>query len=122
MTEETELQIIAHGKREWAVLLTSKDHRGGIPTVVCHPLDSREAAECALHEIGSNQRESGTPYGPSEVPLGYFNALGRVLSELRRSGVECDDQIALVTRIAHAASRAAECRQFGDLMDDELPF
>ena len=55
------------------------------PCVVYSGHDSREAAEVGLEEaLGSMSDKSrvASPYGPSEVPVSYFNAVGRVLIEI----------------------------------------
>ena len=55
------------------------------PCVVYSGLESRESAEVALQEtLGcmSDVSSGASPYGPSEVPVSYFDTVGRVLKEL----------------------------------------
>ena len=122
---EKDVVIAGDGNCNWAVISLDGSHRfhDPAPCVIYSALDTREAAEVARWDalLGLTDPTHNSPYGPSEVPLSYFNAAGRVLRTLRDEGVASDDMIALTVRIAHAA--ANERSGSDDPFDEEdIPF
>ena len=85
------------GNRDCAVVSLSGGTRRieckegmAVPMVIYSDLESREAAEVARGEVLGQAINDCHVYGPSEVPLSHFNAVGRVLLELRSSGTMGD--------------------------------
>ena len=110
---EDDVQVVGHGPSGWAVLSKSGDFRFHderpfdieCPCIIYSGLQTREAAEVARRDAlaGLTDPTHRSPYGPSEVPLSYFEAVGRVVAKLREEGVQSEDLIGLAVGIAEAA-------------------
>ena len=98
------LAVAKHGKQHWAVIWT-----GDAPMVVYSGLATPEAAEVALYITAEQIADNGEPYGPSEVPLDHFEAVGQLLKHLRNDGIgyTAEYAIRLHNREAGAAARQA---------------
>lgn len=120
--EDIDVRIIGDGNRDWAVISMLGHFRFDeeCPCVIYSGLKTREAAEVAARDAlaGLDDETHRCPYGPSEVPIKYFNAVGRVVRELRKANVDDGDVIALAVNIWEAAANGDG---LGDC-DDELPF
>ncbi len=118
---EDDVQIVGHGPTGWAVMSKSGDFRfhDAFPCIIYSGLQTREAAEVARRDAlaGLTDPTHRSPYGPSEVPLSYFEAVGRVVAKLREEGVQSEDLIGLAVGIAEAASGGHQ-----DNFAGELPF
>jgi hypothetical protein len=122
----SDLTIVGDGNRNWAVLSASGAWRSepAAPCVVYSGLQSREATEVARDDALAclNDPAHGAPFESSEVPLNFFNALGRVVRAIREFGIEGDDALKLARHVADAAT-VIDCEHFGDVLDaDERPF
>ena len=116
--------IAGDGNCRWAVISMCGAHRfhDSHPCVIHAGLESREAAEVARWDalIGLTDQTHRSPYGPSEVPLSYYNAVGRVMGKLKAEDVTSDDLIALAVGIAGAATERTQSLGEGDA--DFTPF
>ena len=87
---QDDVQIVGHGPSGWAVISKAGAFRfhDECPCIIYSGLSTREAAEVARWDalIGLTDQTHNSPYGPSKVPLSYFNAVGRVLAKLAASG------------------------------------
>ena len=123
---EKDVIIAGDGNTRWAVISMCGAHRfhDSHPCVIHAGLESREAAEVARWDalLGLTDQTHCSPYGPSEVPLSYYNAVGRVVAKLREAGAKADDLIALAVGIAEAASERCSVRIPANTHDSEIPF
>ena len=119
---DDDVQIVGHGPTGWAVLSKSGDFRfhDHHPVVIYSGLNTREAAEVARRDAlaGLTDPTHRSPYGPSEVPLSYFEAVGRVVARLREEGIQSEDLIGLAVDIAKAAAGGRQ----NTSLPDEPPF
>ena len=123
---EEDVIIAGDGNCHWAVISMDGGHRfhDRQPCVIHAGLESREAAEVARWDalLGLTDQTHRSPYGPSEMPLSYYNAVGRVVAKLREEGVQSDYLIALAVSIAEAASERCSVRIPANTHDSEIWF
>ncbi len=105
---EKDVIIAGDSNCHWAVISMCGAHRfhDPQPCVIHSGLTTREAAEVARRDalLGLTDQTHRSPYGPSEVPLSYYNAVGRVIAKLKKEGVQSEDIIGLAVGIAEAAA------------------
>jgi len=120
---EKDVVIAGDSNRDWAVISMCGLHRfhDSCPCVIYGGLETREAAEVARQDamIGLLDATHRQPYGPSEVPKKYFNAVGRVLAKLRSEGIQHDDLLRLASDLVVVAEHIQWANRPND---DERPF
>jgi hypothetical protein len=105
---EEDVIIAAAGNYSWAVVSMTGAYRLNelYPWVIHARLESHEAAEVARHVaiILLADTAERSAYGPSDLPVNYYNTVGRVLTKLRAEGVKVDDLVALAVGITDDAA------------------
>jgi len=105
--DDDDVLIVGDRHRGWAVMSKSGMFRfhDAHPCVIYSGLLTREAAEIARQEaVDALTADPRNPYRPCRAPLLSFEAVGRVLAELRAAEIKVDDLIRLAVNIAEAAA------------------